>query len=360
MASQTIYKYVSYTNGNTTVTNPAVLQLANHYLKHESTTERDYGFNSSILNKRLTFIGALYSKKIDNLILQRDIPQYYGGGRQYINMGEISINGMELGFEAIPVRTGNFDWYMKFNYSTSEHVIEKLIDDKSMSFDNYGDVLTPLFVMEKGKQFGVIKGYKYLGKWTAADTKENSIHYIKAGGAKYLNVDTTSKSKVLNALDKVPIGNSIPKYTWNFSNTFRYKDFILDLQWYAVIGVDKYNATRGATLMTGVNPDINKYIADSLSVINRTDFYQSSEFIDDASFIRLKTVSLIYEPSRDYFGHVKLRYSISFENMITITKYRGYDPEATTFTNNNFSDNAIDRGAVPNPKGVYAKIGVRF
>jgi len=67
-----------------------------------------------------------------------------------------------------------------------------------------------------------------------------------------------------------------------------------------------------------------------------------------------------YEHVEEYFEHAKIRFSLSFENMITITKYRGYDPEATTFTINNFSDNAIDRGAVPNPKGVYVKIGIRF
>lgn len=120
------------------------------------------------------------------------------------------------------------------------------------------------------------------------------------------------------------------------------------------MGVDKYNATRVATFMTGVNLDINKYFNDSLSVISRAEFYQSSEFIDDASFIRLKRITLVYEPSKEYLGHAKLRYSLSFENLLTITK-RGYDPEATTFTNNNFSDNAIDRGQCRIRKGCMRK-----
>jgi TonB-dependent starch-binding outer membrane protein SusC len=353
-----LYSDVNFYNGSYFVTSPAVRQLANHYLKHENTTETDYGFKTSIINNRLTINGVYYKKKIEDLILQRDIPDYYGGGRQYINLGEISINGLEFGLEANPVRTKNFDWNMRFNYSTFDHVIEKINDDRSLSFDNYGDVLTPFFIMEEGKQMGVIYGYKCLGKWTTADENEKNKLYLKSGGMKFLNAD--SSNTILNSKDRVVIGNSIPKYTWNFSNTFRYKNFSIDLEWYAVIGVDKYNATRAATLMTGVNPDINKYINDSLTVIKSAVFYQSSEFIDDAGFIRLKTVSIIYEPSKEFFGHSSLRFSLSFENLITITNYRGYDPEATTFTNNNFSDNAIDRGAVPNPKGVYAKIGVRF
>jgi len=352
-----LYQDVNNTYDSTTGAYPAVLQLTNHYLKHEGTGETDYGFNSSFLNKRLNLNAACYKKKIENLIIQRDIPYYYGGGKQYINVGEISVTGFEFGIEANPVRTEYFDWYMKFNFSTSKQVVEKMLENKAMTFD-YNDILIPRFIIDEGREPGIIYGYKCLGKWTTADENEENNLYVESGGMKFLNADSSNNRLDVN--DMVVIGNSIPKYTWNFSNTFQYKDFSIDLLWYAVLGMDKYNATRAATIMTGTSRGIYKYINDSLSAIKNNEFYQSSEFIDNAGFIRLKTVTLNYEPSGKFVTHSKLRFSLSFENIVTITRYRGYDPEVTVFTDNNFSDNALDRGAVPNPKAVYATIGITF
>jgi TonB-dependent starch-binding outer membrane protein SusC len=175
---------------------------------------------------------------------------------------------------------------------------------------------------------------------------------------KLLNADTSDKK--FNEKDMVIIGNSLPRYTWNFSNTFTYKSFSIDMQWYAVIGANKFNATRAASIMTGTNREVNSYIADTIKAIKTKEFYQSSEFVDDASFIRLKTLTVNYSPSKKFFGYALISLSLSFENILTFTKYNGYDPEATIYTDNNFSDNAIDKGAVPNPKSVYFTVGLTF
>jgi hypothetical protein len=277
---------------------------------------------------------------------------------QYINVGEIGVNGYEFAFEATPLKTRDFSWFLKFNFSTSHQIVKKVLNNEPMVFYDPNDVLMPKFVIKEGAPLGDIYGYKVLGKWTSLDTKEKDIHYIKIGNEKFFNADTTIKT--LNSNDMVVIGNSVPKYMWNLSTTFQYKDFTLDLTWYAVQGVKKYNATRAVTFMKGLNREINNYIKDSISALTSPYFYQSSEFIDNASFIRLKTVTLSYIPDKEFYKHVKLRLSISLENLFTITKYRGYDPEATTFTDNNFSDNAIDRGSVPNPKAMYATISIKF
>jgi hypothetical protein len=218
--------------------------------------------------------------------------------------------------------------------------------------------LNPEFIIKEGRPLGDIYGYKIISKWTDADTRAKDIHYVRYNEMKYLNADTIDKR--LTAADIVVIGNSIPKYTWNFFTTFQYKNFSLDLTWYAVQGLKKYNATRAATIMTGTNREINNYLRDSINAMTSAMFYQSSAFIDDASFIRIKTIAITYEPSKEFFNHLKFRFSLSFENILTITKYKGYDPEATTFTDNNFSDNAIDRGTVPIPKAIYGGISIKF
>jgi len=230
-----------------------------------------------------------------------------------------------------------------------------LLEDRPMEF-NDPDILIPKFVIEENRQMGNIYGYKCLGKWTQEDRDAKTNRYINRGEMKFLNADSTNKK--LDDKDKVVIGNAIPQYTWNLTNTFRIYNFSIDLLWYAVIGIEKFNATRAATFMAVTNKEINNYINDTLPVIRYEEFYQSDLFIDDASFIRLKTITVSYEPSKVFIKNAKINLSISFENLITMTKYRGYDPEATIFTDNNFSDNAIDKGAVPNPKAMYISLGI--
>ena len=353
-----LYQNVRYTHGSTDrETYPVILQFANHYLKHESTSELDFGITASLIKNRLHINAVHYIKNIDNLIIQRDIPLYYAGGKEYYNIGKIDVSGNEFGLIAIPIERKNFFWQLNFNIANSKQIIQKLYEERPLTFyDN--DIMMPRFVIEQGKRLGDIYGYKCYGKWTQSDVDENNPLYIEYEGMKFLNAD--SSNLFLDENDMVVIGNSLPKITWNLSSNFQYKTFSLDIQWYAAWGIEKYNATRAATIMTAVNSQVNEYINDSITVLQRKFFYQSSEFIDNASFIRLKTITLSYEPSKAFLESVKLRVSVSLENILTITRYKGYDPEAIIFTDNNFSDNAIDRGAVPNPKTAYITIGLRF
>jgi TonB-dependent starch-binding outer membrane protein SusC len=345
------------TSGQVTGLYPAIDQLANHHLKHESTSEWDIGLKSSFLKQRFAFSAVYFEKNIRNLIIQRDIPQYYGGGKTYLNIGGIAVHGIELGIDATLVETKHFTWYNQFNISGSTQVITKLHDNNDLTFSS-NDLLMPSFTIREGEPIGNIYGYKILGRWNEADDQSESRSYIEKGGMKFFNADSTNKG--INETDKVVIGNSIPNYTWNLNNVFQFRDFSIDIIWYAAIGAKKFNATRAATIMTGVNREANTYIYDSLTIIKERIFYESSEFIEDASFIKLKTLSITYNLPKKLFGLVKCNVALSAENLLTFTRYKGYDPEATIFTDNNFSDNAVDRGAYPNPKAVYGTIQLKF
>jgi TonB-dependent starch-binding outer membrane protein SusC len=336
---------------------PYIDQFANHKLKHENTTETDYGIKTSFLNRRFSPGIVYYNKKIDNLIMQREIPAYYGGGIMFYNIGQIEVKGIDLNIEVTPVKKHNFQWDLIFNYSKSKQKVVKLLDGKDLAFLSY-DALFPDFYVKEEEPLGNIYGYKYFGKWTKADKASENKLYAQKNGIKYLNAD--SSDLFINENDKVVIGNSIPDYTWNLTNSFQYRNFTADFTWYAAWGLQKYNATKAATYMTVVNREINSFIADTLNGIKNDAFYESSVFIDNASFIRLKSLTFSYEPSKKLLNKISYLFSLSFENLITITKFKGYDPEATIFTDNNFSDNSIDRGSVPNPKAVYVSISLKF
>lgn len=348
---------VDYSQGSSRNKYPYIKQLANHNLKHESTTEFDYGIKSSFINSRFSPSLVFYKKEIENLIMQRDIPIYYGGGRMFVNVGSIQVKGIDLTIEASPIVKRNFSWDLIFNFSKSKQKVTKLLDGNDLAFPSY-DALYPDFFVKENKPLGDIYGYKCLGKWTIADETNDNPLYIEKGGMKYLNAD--SSDHLLNNNDFTVIGNSIPDFTWNLTNSFHYKEFAVEFTWYASWGYEKYNATRAATFMTAVNREVNNYIDDTIKAIKFDYFYKSSLFIDDASFLRLKSLRFTYEPTKKVFDSIDLTFTLSFENLITITKYKGFDPEATIFTNNNFSDNSIDRGSVPNPKAVYASISLKF
>lgn len=336
---------------------PALIQLANHDLRHESTTETDYGLQTAFLNQRISLSGVYYSKLIDDLIMLRDIPEYYGGGKQYLNIGQLVVNGYEIGIDLIPVQSALFTWDLSYNFSSTNQHIKRLSEHKDLLFVD-GDILFPDFVVREGEVLGNIYGYRYLGKMTRKDWESTSNSFVTVDREKYLNADSTDSQ--LTRADKIVLGNSIPDYTWNLYNSFQYKNISIDFNWYAAWGFEKYNGTRAATFLTGVNRDINNYIADTIQSIKKTYFYESDQFVEDASFIRLKSVTLHYNFNKPVFDKVKIQMSLSFENLVTITKYKGYDPEATIFTDNNFSDNAIDRGAYPSPKSLYVTLNLTF
>ncbi len=352
--SNDICNNITFSDGKTLLNSNYISQLANHNLRHEYTTETSIGFKSSLINNRLTVNGAYFNKHIGNQIVNRNIPYYYGGGETFLNLGNIEVNGYEFSVHAIPVEKNDFNCLLNFNFSKSNQRVTKLADGNDMIFEN-DNIFFPTFKIKERETLGDIYGYKCLGEW---DSKyENDINFVNIGNLAFCNADTTNKK--IDRNDKVTIGNSLPDFTWNFSSTFNYKEFSLNMVFYSVWGVDKYNATRAGTIITGINSDILNYYNDSITAVTKQQFYESSAFIDNADFIRLKTISLTYSPKKTIAG-MKCDFTISAENLFTFTKYKGYDPEATIYTDNNFSDNAIDKGAYPSPKSVFFKVNLKL
>ncbi len=352
--SNDLYKRSSYAyNWDTIHFGASISQLSNHNIEHEKIEEVNYGTEINLFKDRLKFNIDLYHKTNSDLILQYDAPLYYGGGRVFVNVGEMMNYGQEYTFELIPVSTSNILWQAKFSLSKNQQKINKLSNDTLYYYND--DILIPDFIIEDGEELGGIYGYKYLGKWNSEiDNSDND--YVRDENLIYLNSD--KESMKLTDEDKVKIGKTIPDLTFNWYNSIKYKAFNIDFLWYGVIGVDKYNATKAASIMAGVNREAHTLIMDTIQGIESSVFYESSYFIDDASFIRLKNLTFSYEPKAKLFKYANIKLSLSFENIVTITKYTGYDPEATIYTDNGFSDYAIDRGAYPNPKAIYFKLGL--
>jgi TonB-linked SusC/RagA family outer membrane protein len=350
--------YYYFTNGEL-LNSKAVTQFANHYLKPELVNEYNLGMKVSILDNRVKLNIDYYNKTNNNLTIIRDIPASYGGGKIMLNIGKVTNTGTDLNIEIEPIRTQDFSWYSNFVISANKQLIKNIGNglDK-MEFINTSDLLVPQFEVALNSAVGVIKGYKYIGPWTAEDTKLNDKRFKKSTGSKYLAVDTTSTK--LSSADYVTIGKTLPDYTWNWDNQFVFKNFSLDLLWYAVKGVNKFNATRASTYMSGLNSEVEGFVNRGDASLTDSRFYRSSYFVEDASFVRLKRLTFSYQFPKKVFKYADLRMSMSLENFITLTKYKGYDPEASIYTDNSFSDFGVDRGAYPNPKSVFFSININL
>jgi TonB-dependent starch-binding outer membrane protein SusC len=342
-------KYYYYFD-DTIIKSKMITQFANHYIKPEMVSEYNYGFIINLFDNRLKSKLELYNKTVNDLAIIRDIPAYYGGGKAMLNIGKVTNSGIEISLDIEPVRTQNFSWFSSFVFSKNKQRVKNLGNVKKMDFANY-DPLIPQFEVALNEEVGVIKGYKYLGSWTTDDTNLNDKHYVKVGGGKYLKSDTVSLT--ISDKDLITLGKTLPDYTWHWDNQFLYKNFSIEILWYAVIGVDKYNGTKASTYMSGLNADVAKFVERGDNSPTSLTFYRSSYFVEDASFVRMKRLTFTYSFPKKVFQHVDLKLSLSFENLITYTKYTGYDPEASIYTDNSFSDLGVDRGAYPNPRSVF-------
>jgi outer membrane receptor protein involved in Fe transport len=339
------------------ITGKGVTRFANHYMKSEISKEYDLGANLGIMDKKVLIECNYYNKINSGLIVMRDIPQFYLGGKMMYNIGKVSNQGVELSLKLEPFNTQNFNWYSDFTISfNKQKVLETGLEDEIVFFSS--DFLIPKFVVSKEQALGSIYGYKYLGEWIKKDDTTHTINEVKSGGSKYYKQDTLMVKLTEN--DKVAIGKSIPDYTWHWSNTFTYKQLTLDILFYGVAGVNKFNSTRAATYIAATNPEILNFMQLSRTTLADENFYQSSYFIEDASFIKLKQVTLSYQIPRKVIKYGDLTVSVSVDNLLTFTKYTGYDPEASIETDNSFSDFAIDRGTYPVPRSMFFSLKFDF
>ncbi|MFC2138233.1 SusC/RagA family TonB-linked outer membrane protein [Bacteroidota bacterium] len=345
-----------YVSPNQKLTGYSLDNLTNHKLNPEIIKGYNVGIECSLFKDKIAFQSNYFSKKNEDLIIQRDIPLYYGGGRTFVNIAEMKIDGYEFKLELYPIVNSNWQWYNRFNFTTFKQIVKKLDGNNKYFFNR--EILIPDFVIKENEEIGNIYGYKYLGKEITRSSEDDFENTIFINGGMYANLD--SNYKTLDTSDMVVIGNIIPDFTFNFFSSIQYKNFTLDMLWYAVVGVDKFNSTRTSTYITGLNPEINQFINDTNEVIASEEFYQSSYFIEDASFIRLKNLSISYSPNKLISNKIKLKFTLGIDNLITFTNYKGFDPETTIYTDNTFSDNAVDFGAYPNPRSYYLSIKMKL
>ncbi|MFT4152521.1 SusC/RagA family TonB-linked outer membrane protein [Parafilimonas sp.] len=338
-ASRGLYTYAAY--GGQAGQVPS--QLPNPNLKWETTLGTDLGIEFSILNSRLDFEIAYYTRKTKDLLLDVQVPGTSGFESQLQNVGNLNNKGFEITINSTNIASKNFRWTSSFNFSRNTNKVTNL----------GGQVLgSNVNKAIEGQPLGVF----YAREFAGADPENgDALYYLNT-----LKTDGTrdrSTTNDYNEASDVVIGNPNPDFIYGLDNAITYKGFDFDVLLQGVYGNQIYNGGGEFMSASGSNGFDNqttdqlkawKEPGDITMVPEARLFYAngtsaSSRYISGGSYMRVKAVSLGYNLPKNLLDRWKMDHLHIFlraENLFTFTKYTGWDPEVTA---DFYSDN-INKG----------------
>ncbi len=341
--------------------------LGNKDLKWETTTQSNLGLDLDLLKGKINLTVDLYRKVTSDLLLNAPLPGSSGFTSGFKNIGKISNQGLEISINTNNYKTKNFSWTTSFNISFNRSKVLELAENQEYQFGfvswngNYNS--TPLYIAKKGEQLGVMFGYISDGVYQYADFDKSpsGVYTLKQDVPTSFTTRSTLPTPgaiklkdingdgVITAADRTVMGNGNPLHTGGFINNFKYKGFDLSVFFQWSYGNDIYNANRlvfenGSPNSSVSSLNMYKSYVNRWSPTNQTNDmpranpgnlpgnYYWSRCIEDGSYLRLKTLSLGYAISPKMIKKLKnavtnLRIYVATQNLLTFTKYTGFDPE---------------------------------
>ncbi|SEA04695.1 TonB-linked outer membrane protein, SusC/RagA family [Arachidicoccus rhizosphaerae] len=349
--------YIAYYVGNPATPN----------LKWETTKQADAGLDVGFFNDRLSITADYYNKNTTDLLLATTIANYNGGGSLYQNVGKVNNKGFELGINATPVTTDNFNWSTYLNLSYNKNMVVDLGEDSLLLLGSTGGILgAQVQALQVGKPMGSF----YLTKWAGIYQQADAALGYSAGDNRFVDANGNNVSGGLD--DRMVMGSATPKYQLGFGNDITYKDFTLNIYIQGSYGNDIYNenyaiissstsASSYPTLKTAANYWTSTNTGAEFPTVgsktNNNGLY-SSHFLQDGSYTRLKNLGLTYRlPKIKNISAASL--TLSAQNLFTITKYKGLDPEVAAGSGGD-TQAGIDLNTYPSAKTYTLRLNITF
>jgi TonB-linked SusC/RagA family outer membrane protein len=323
-------------------------------LKWETTYQTDFGLDLALLNNRIQFTADYYVKNTKNLLNTVQLPLSMGYITTLQNIGEMQNKGIELGANIDVLSSeSEFKWNLGVNISFNRNKVIKLYNGQEILANNIsvGGFSDYINILREGQPLGIFYGYIQDG-------------YTAIGDFKYKDL---SGNGTIGTEDRTYIGNPNPKYIYSLNSNFSWKGFELSAYFLGSEGNDIFNATKvGAAVdITQIlNLPEEQYLdhwtpqntnAKYPGAIALKDIRTSNRWVEDGSYLRLKNIQLAYNLKGD---QLKLKWPksaqiyVSGQNLITWTKYSGFDPEVSTYMSENSIMPGIDQFAYPSSKSV--------
>ncbi|MBZ4044122.1 SusC/RagA family TonB-linked outer membrane protein [Flavobacterium hibisci] len=368
---------VNYSFGGTLYTGLAPTRLSNTDLKWEKTTQYNVGLDLSLFERKINFVFDVYYKKTNDLLISVPVPLTSGYASVLQNIGGVENKGIEIGLTTENLKTENFSWNSNLVFSANRNKVVAIGNGVNQFFPVVpnGSLLQQQPVTVKvGLPLGTFWGYRTNGIFQTQEEvntqpKINSLANTKVGDRKYVD---TNGDGVITALDKGNLGSSQPKFVGSFSNTISYNDFDLNFSFQGSYGAKIFNALNQQLEISTLGTNVSTALADRWTPTNPSNEIPrasssplgivSERYVEDASFLRLKLITLGYTLPKSIskkLGTKSVKFYVSAENLITWTKYTGYDPEVSSYEQNNLYP-GIDFGSYPNSKTFISGLNVTF
>lgn len=347
------------TGNNNAMVTLAPSTFSNPDLTWETTTQTNVGLDLGLFNNRLQFTADAYYKKTTDLLMNVALPATSPIANIYRNEGEMENKGIELGINSQNF-IGDFSWNTNFNISFNRNKLTKLDLQKIYYYATTSEATNEQVVrLEEGRPLGQFWGLISEG----VDPATGNIIYKDVNGDGRVTVS-----------DKTYIGDPNPDFTFGLTNDFSYKNFSLSVFLQGSYGNEIYNASRiemegmydGKNQSTAV---LNRWrtpgqVTDiPRAVVGTSNILASSRWIEDGSYLRVKSVTLSYSVSTEslkQYGVRKIQPYFTAQNLFTWTNYKGFDPEVNQFSGNNQPVQGIDWGTYPQTKTFVFGLNVEF
>ena len=303
----------------------------------------------------MNFTVDAYYKYTKDLLMSVPLPSPYPN--IYRNEGEMSNWGLEFAVSSVNVDKAGFKWNTDFNISMNRNRLEKLDLQQVYYYASTSEALSENVVrMTPGQPLSMFWGLKSLG----VDPETGLIIYEDLNG-----------DGKISSSDKQYIGNANPAFTFGMTNTLSWKGLSLSFLITGSVGNDIYNASR--IEMEGMYNGNNQtttvlrrwripgQITDVPKSGELYNLKASSRWVEDGSYLKIKNITLSYDivhPVLKKANIARIQPYITLDNMITFTKYSGYDPEMSQWSN--AYNMGIDWGTYPCVKSVMFGVNVDF
>ena len=376
MSSGNNYTFGSGANGSETISIGAKPNgLANPNAKWEQSIQTDIGVDVGFLGNRVTFTADWYNKVTSGMLMDMQVPGYAGDSAPIGNVGTMSNSGVELDL-GYRDDYGDFSWNISANATYTRNVLTELGDDATSLYGSSHKIgqLTRGIV---GLPFPYFYGHKSDGIFQNAEEVAAHVNAngqalqpnAQPGDVRFVDVDGDGD---IDDDDRTYIGKGTPDWSFGLNIGFEWKgiDFSMLLQ--GVVGNQAFNVTRRTDLYYINLPKtiLNRWTGEGTSNTqprfmfdSPNNNYRSSDlWVEDASFLRARNVQLGYTLPQKWtkkFFVQRLRVYAQAENLFTLTKYSGCDPEVTG--GNGFSsDLGVDRGVYPQSRTFSVGVNLNF
>ncbi|WP_083206649.1 MULTISPECIES: SusC/RagA family TonB-linked outer membrane protein [unclassified Chryseobacterium] len=369
------YNTYRYNFNNTYVGAVLPTMLPNPNVKWEGQEQFNAGIDLDMFNNRISLIVDGYIKNTNDMLVPLSVPVTSGYSDIYVpytNAGKIQNKGIEVTLSTKNLLKTDFKWSTDAVFSYNKNIVETINSDTPILVSNTGFNST-IGLIQAGYPVNVFYGYVTDGIFqNEADINAHAVQTPGSNSATStapgdIRFKDLNNDGVINDKDRTYIGNPNPKFTFSLNNTFSYENFDLTIFLQGAYGNDIYNANRMYTESMSVIQN------QSTSVLGRWNGEGSSNsmpraifgdpnqnsrvsdrYIEDGSYIKLKNINLSYTLPKGIFGeNLKLvKIFVSAQNLLTWTKYSGFDPEVPV--------NGIDNGTYPISRTVSLGLNVAF